>query len=199
MYVLTLISWEPASWPFTTALLDIDKQRNSLTVACLDEKDSCSNPQNCALPIFTHSSQEQHRLRISSSPWPMGTQLPFLFTVRCGLGLLTSSWHRGYKTDICKLSSSMQYGPLHMSSTVTPYVFRESEDWFPSKSLLLALPPSLPNCQAMNFNLEELLHLSLWICSTLDKFEDLCSSPMGSENIFEAQRVHAWLPFHCCE
>lgn len=61
-----------------------------------------------------------------------------------------------------------------MSFGKTIYVFRESKDLFPSQSLLLAFSPSLQNCQEMNFNLEELLHLSLWICLTLDKFEDVC-------------------------
>lgn len=124
-------------------------------------------------------------------------QLPVLSTVQ--RGLLKSFWHCGSNADIRKLSSSMRYGALHMPPAVTPYVFRESEDLFPSKCLLLALPPSLRNCQAMNFNLEELLHLSLWICSTLDKSEDLCLSPVGPETIFEARKVHTWLPFHCCE
>lgn len=73
----------------------------------------------------------------------------------------------------------MQYGILHMSFTITIYVFRESKDLFPSKSSLLAFSPGLQNCQEINFNLEELLHLSLWICSTLDKFEDLCLFPNG--------------------
>ena len=48
-----------------------------------------------------------------------------------------------------------------MSSIITIYVFRESKDLFPSNSLLLAFSPSLQNCQEMNFNLEELLRLSL--------------------------------------
>lgn len=92
-------------------------------------------------------------------------------------------WHCCYKAGFYKLSFPMQYGFLHMSSTVTLHVFRDSKDSFPSKSLLLAFFPSLSNCQEMNFNLEELLHLSLWICSTLDKFEDLCLFPNGALRI----------------
>lgn len=109
------------------------------------------------------------------------TSVSFLTGVQCGL--LNPSWHCYDTADIYELSFSMQYGILHMSSTVTLHVFGESEDLFPSKSLLLAFYPSLPNCQEMNFNLEELLHLSLWICSTMDKFEDLCLFPNGALRI----------------
>lgn len=83
----------------------------------------------------------------------------FLIIVKCRL--LKSFQHRRYEADIYKFSFSTQYGVLHMSSIITIYVFRESEDLFPSKSLLLAFSPSLQNCQEMNFHLEELLHLSL--------------------------------------
>ena len=85
-----------------------------------------------------------------------------LIRVKCGA--LQSFQRCCLKADIYKFSFSAQYGILHMSSIITIYVFRESKDLFPSNSLLLAFSPSLQNCQEMNFNLEELLHLSLWIC-----------------------------------
>lgn len=149
-------------------------------------------------PLLHWLNQEPAQVKKKSFAMAHGyRQLPVLFTVQ--RGPLQSFWHRCSNADICESSSPVQYGTLHMSPTVTPYVFRESEDSFPSKCWLLALPPSLPNCQAMNFNLEELLHLSSWICSTLKKFEDLCLSPVGPETISEARKVHTWLPFHCCE
>lgn len=83
----------------------------------------------------------------------------FFIIVKCGL--LQSLQHCCCRADIYKFSFSTQYGILHMSSIITTYVFRESKDLFPSKSLLLAFSPSLHNCQEMNFNLDELLHLSL--------------------------------------
>lgn len=82
-----------------------------------------------------------------------------LITVKCGL--LKPLQHCCYRADIYKFSFSAQYGILHMSFAKTIYVFRESKDLFLSQSLLLAFFPSLQNCQEMNFNLEELLHLSL--------------------------------------
>lgn len=83
------------------------------------------------------------------------------FSITVKRGLLKSLQHCCYKADIYKFSFSAQYGILHMSFEKTIYVFRESKDLFPSQSLLLAFSPSLQNCQEMNFNLEELLHLSL--------------------------------------
>lgn len=153
MQILTLLPWEPASGPLPLHYwMSISRETLELLP---DEMRGIPGPPplRSALP----GPAQVKDTFVSHVPWMI--HLPFLFTVKCGL--LKPFCHRCFDADIWRLSSSLQYGILHMSPTITPYVFRESEDLFPSKSLLLALPPSLPNCQAMNFNLEELLHLSL--------------------------------------
>ena len=103
--------------------------------------------------------------QVKKNSFFMGTHTPsIILPIRVKCGALQSFQRCCLKADIYKFSFSAQYGILHMSSIITIYVFRESKDLFPSNSVLLAFSPSLQNCQEMNFNLEELLHLSLWIC-----------------------------------
>ena len=124
---------------------------------------SCS--EFWSLPLLYPHALLPETAQVKKNSFSMGTHTPSIFLpIRVKCRVLQYFQHCCLKADIYKFSFSAQYGILHMSSIITIYVFRESKDLFPSKSLLLAFSPSLQNCQEMNFNLEELLHLSLWIC-----------------------------------